>query len=150
MIKETSYELAKEIPSGSKIAIFKDSSVPMTLGLNMIKSGITDLEIVTVPTGGLLVDLLIGSGCVTSVETSGVSLGEAGPAPRFTEAIKNGSIFRDTKMPKLDPKFDRAMICGSPAMLKETSEILNEKGFIISAGLGRPGDYVIERAFVGE
>ena len=52
MIKETSYELAKEIPSGSKIAIFKDSSVPMTLGLNMIKSGITDLEIVTVPTGG--------------------------------------------------------------------------------------------------
>ena len=53
-------------------------------------------------------------------------------------------------MPPLDPKLDRAMICGSPAMLKETSEILDEKGFNISPGLGRPGDYVIERAFVGE
>ena len=102
MIKETSYELAKEIPSGSKIAIFKDSSVPMALGLNMIKSGIKDLEIVTVPTGGLLVDLLIGSGCVASIETSGVSLGEAGPAPCFTEAIKTGSItIKDSTCPAI-------------------------------------------------
>ena len=69
---------------------------------------------------------------------------------RLTTAVKNGSIFKDTMMPPLDPKLDRAMICGSPAMLKETSEILDEKGFNISPGLGRPGDYVIERAFVGE
>ena len=69
---------------------------------------------------------------------------------RLTTAIKNGSIFRDINLPTLDPKHDRAMICGSPAMLKETSEILDSKGFKISAGLGRPGDYVIERAFVGD
>ena len=69
---------------------------------------------------------------------------------RLTTAVKDGSIFKDTMMPPLDPTFDRAMICGSPAMLKETSEILNEKGFKISPGLGRAGDYVIERAFVGE
>jgi ferredoxin--NADP+ reductase len=69
---------------------------------------------------------------------------------RLTTAIKNGSIFKDINMPSLDPNHDRAMICGSPAMLKETSEILNDNGFKISEGLGRPGDYVIERAFVGE
>jgi ferredoxin--NADP+ reductase len=69
---------------------------------------------------------------------------------RLTTAIKNGSIFKDTNMPMLDPKYDRAMICGSPSMLKETAEILDKAGFNISTGLGRPGDYVIERAFVGE
>ncbi len=69
---------------------------------------------------------------------------------RLTTAIKKGTIFKDTNMPMLNPKDDRAMICGSPEMLKETSEILNERGFLISPGLGRTGDYVIERAFVGE
>ncbi len=69
---------------------------------------------------------------------------------RLTTAIKDGSIFRDTNLPTLDPKYDRAMICGSPAMLKETSEILEDNGFKVSAGLGKPGDYVIERAFVGD
>ncbi|OUW04686.1 MAG: ferredoxin--NADP(+) reductase [Betaproteobacteria bacterium TMED156] len=69
---------------------------------------------------------------------------------RLTTAIKNGTLFADTKLPQLDPEFDRAMICGSPEMLKETSQILDDKGFKVSAGLGRPGDYVIERAFVGE
>ena len=102
MITKTCLELAKKIPSGAKIAIFKDSSVPMTLGLNMIVSGIRDLDVVTVPTGGLLIDLLIGSGCVHSIETSGVSLGEAGPAPRFTEAVRNGSIeIKDSTCPAI-------------------------------------------------
>ena len=36
-------------------------------------------------------DLLIGAGCVAEVETSAVSLGEAGLAPRFTEARRNNS-----------------------------------------------------------
>jgi ferredoxin--NADP+ reductase len=40
------------------------------------------------------------------------------------------------------------MICGSPAMLKETAEMLDARGFVVSPGLGQPGDYVIERAFV--
>jgi ferredoxin--NADP+ reductase len=40
------------------------------------------------------------------------------------------------------------MICGSPAMLKETSEMLDHLGFKVSPSLGNPGDYVFERAFV--
>ena len=98
----TCQELAKKIPCNVKIAIFKDSSVPVELGLNIIDSGINNIELVTVPTGGLLIDMFIGAGCVKTLETSGVSLGEIGPAPRFTEAIKSGSIeIKDSTCPAI-------------------------------------------------
>jgi ferredoxin--NADP+ reductase len=67
---------------------------------------------------------------------------------RLTTAIESGQIFKDIGLPPLDPAVDRAMICGSPAMLKETSEMLDARGFKVSPSLGRPGDYVFERAFV--
>jgi ferredoxin--NADP+ reductase len=67
---------------------------------------------------------------------------------RLTTAIESGQLFADIGLPALDPAVDRAMICGSPAMLKETAEMLDARGFVVSPGLGQPGDYVIERAFV--
>ncbi|GEK73744.1 MULTISPECIES: ferredoxin--NADP reductase [Halomonas] len=67
---------------------------------------------------------------------------------RLTDHIRSGKLAEDTGLPPLDPKQDRAMICGSPAMLDETSALLDELGFNISPRLGEPGDYVIERAFV--
>jgi ferredoxin--NADP+ reductase len=48
---------------------------------------------------------------------------------RLTTAIETGQLFKDIGLPPLDPAVDRAMICGSPSMLKETSEMLNAKGF---------------------
>ena len=53
-----------------------------------------------------------------------------------------------TDLPPLDPAQDRAMICGSPGLLKDTCTLLNERGFSISPHIGEPGHYVIERAFV--
>lgn len=67
---------------------------------------------------------------------------------RLTTAIESGQLFLDIGLPPLDPAVDRAMICGSPSMLKETAEMLDARGFQVSPGLGQPGDYVIERAFV--
>ncbi|WVN42383.1 ferredoxin--NADP reductase [beta proteobacterium MWH-UniP1] len=67
---------------------------------------------------------------------------------RLTTAIETGQLFKDIGLPPLDPAVDRAMICGSPAMLKETSEMLDARGFKVSPSLGLPGDYVFERAFV--
>lgn len=67
---------------------------------------------------------------------------------RITELIENGKLFSDINLPELDPQLDRAMICGSPAMLEDISTLLNARGFKISPGVGQPGDYVIERAFV--
>lgn len=67
---------------------------------------------------------------------------------RLTTAIESGQLFQEIGLPPLDPKVDRGMICGSPAMLKETSEMLDQRGFKVSPSLGQPGDYVFERAFV--
>ena len=51
-------------------------------------------------------------------------------------------------LPPLDHNVDRAMICGSPAMLADCCEMLDGVGFEISPRIGVQGDYVIERAFV--
>ncbi len=67
---------------------------------------------------------------------------------RQTELILSGKLFDDLNEPPLDPATDRGMICGSPAMLKEISAMLNGFGFQISPHIGVAGDYVIERAFV--
>ncbi len=67
---------------------------------------------------------------------------------RITTLIESGKLFKEAGMPPLDPRTDRVMICGSPAMLKDLSTMLDARGFRISAGVGEPGDYVIERAFV--
>jgi ferredoxin--NADP+ reductase len=57
-------------------------------------------------------------------------------------------LFEDIGLPPLAPENDRAMICGSPQMLKDCEELLDSRGFTVSPRLGAPGDYVIERAFV--
>jgi ferredoxin--NADP+ reductase len=68
---------------------------------------------------------------------------------RITELLESDRICDDLGLPPLDPEQDRAMICGSMAMLKDISAALDERGFRISPNQGTPGDYVIERAFVG-
>ena len=66
---------------------------------------------------------------------------------RLTEAMKTGKITRDLGLPDFDIEQDRFMICGSPSMLKDTCNILNDMGFKEARG-GDMGHYVIERAFV--
>ncbi|MBX7229288.1 MAG: ferredoxin--NADP reductase [Burkholderiaceae bacterium] len=67
---------------------------------------------------------------------------------RIPELIKSGKLCADIGLPPLDPLNDRAMLCGSPNMLKDTRAVLNNLGFEVSEGIGQAGDYVIERAFV--
>ncbi len=67
---------------------------------------------------------------------------------RLTDLIESGKLFDDIGLPPLNPENDRAMICGSPQMLADTSALLDAKGFKVSHRIGEPGDYVIERAFV--
>ncbi|HSI24223.1 MAG TPA: ferredoxin--NADP reductase [Methylotenera sp.] len=67
---------------------------------------------------------------------------------RLTDLINSGKLFADIGLPPLDPNNDRAMICGSPQMLKDTEELLDARGFVVSPRVGTPGDYVIEKAFV--
>ncbi len=67
---------------------------------------------------------------------------------RITDLIETGKLCEDLGIPQLDPAQDRAMLCGSPAMLADISAMLDNRGFEVSPGVGQPGDYVIERAFV--
>lgn len=67
---------------------------------------------------------------------------------RITDLVESGKLFADIGLPALDPAHDRAMLCGSPAMLKDCCGMLDDRGFEVSRRIGEPGDYVIERAFV--
>ncbi len=66
--------------------------VAMTATRALIRRGITGLHLVTLPASSLQADLLIGAGAVATIETSAVSLGEFGPAPRFGAAVAAGSV----------------------------------------------------------
>jgi ferredoxin--NADP+ reductase len=67
---------------------------------------------------------------------------------RLPALIESGDLAHKVRLAALDPALDRVMLCGSPAMLRDTRAALDALGFVISPGLGQPGDYVIERAFV--
>jgi ferredoxin--NADP+ reductase len=67
---------------------------------------------------------------------------------RLDTVLASGRLAAAAGLPPLDPAHDRAMICGSPALLASLSVLLDARGFAISPRIGTPGDYVIERAFV--
>jgi len=67
---------------------------------------------------------------------------------RLDQLLADGTLCADIGLPLLDPANDRAMLCGSPAMLASLSQLLDSRGFVVSPRIGTPGDYVIERAFV--
>ena len=67
---------------------------------------------------------------------------------RITDLIENGKLFTDLGVPPLDPAVDRAMLCGSMAMIKDTAALLEKAGLTEGAN-NKPAEFVIERAFVG-
>ena len=54
----------------------------------LVRRGARGLRLLGVPVSGFATDLLIGAGCVAESQTSAVSLGEAGFAPRFSAAVR--------------------------------------------------------------
>jgi len=66
---------------------------------------------------------------------------------RLTDLMESGKLFSDLGLPAFDLEQDRFMLCGSPAMLKDLTAILDRHGFK-EARHGDLGHYVIERAFV--
>ena len=91
------------VPDGAKLVIAKDESgVAMAAALALIRRGVKNLHLVTVPVSGLETDMLIGAGCVAALETSAITLGEFGLAPCFSRAVKNGSIkIKDATCPAI-------------------------------------------------
>ena len=69
---------------------------------------------------------------------------------RFTDLIASGKLLADLGIdqPKFDPKHDRIMLCGSMAFIKDMAALCEEHG-LKEGSNAEPGDYVLERAFVG-
>ena len=98
------------IADGCLLAVPRESSgVPMAATRALIRRGVRHLHLVTLPTSTLQADLLIGAGCVETLETSAVSLGEFGAAPRFNAAVLAGTIrIKDATCPALHAQFQAA------------------------------------------
>ena len=96
-------DLAARIPDGSRVAVPPDySGCAMAVVRALIRRGARDLDLLGVPQLGFQGDMLIGAGCVASLESAALTLGEYGPAPRFTAAVKSARIrMRDSTCPAI-------------------------------------------------
>lgn len=67
---------------------------------------------------------------------------------RITTLLLDGTVFRDLGIDGMDPRHDRAMVCGSLGFNKDIKEIL--EGFDLNEGANSdPKEFVVEKAFVG-
>lgn len=66
---------------------------------------------------------------------------------RITDLIASGKLFTDIELPELEPQHDRVMICGSPALVRDTRELLVAKGFV-EGNHDAPAHFVFEKEFV--
>lgn len=65
---------------------------------------------------------------------------------RSTDLLASGKLCHDLNLSAFNPTTDRAMICGSPSLLKDLKRMFEERGFK-EGNTTTPGDFVIERAF---
>ena len=96
-------QLVARIHDGDRVALGADySGCAMAAVRALIAGPVSGLRLVGVPQMGFQADMLIGAGKVASVETAAVTLGELGPAPCFSRAVKSGALeIRDATCPAL-------------------------------------------------
>ncbi len=91
------------ITDGCLLAVPRDQAgVAMAATRALISRHVKRLHLVALPASTLQADLLIGAGCIETLETSAVSLGEHGPAPRFVKAMTGGALrMKDATCPAI-------------------------------------------------
>lgn len=82
------------VKKGSSLGLSADllENEPMGFLRELVRRGIKDLKVVTLPGGGMGIDFLIGAGATGEYETCFCSLGEYGQAPNFQRALRLHSI----------------------------------------------------------
>ncbi len=93
---------------------------------------------------------LMGEGFADKIRYYPTTTREESPKMgRITNLLKDGTLFADLGMEGgINPKTDRAMVCGSLAFNLDIKEILEEFGLREGAN-SEPKEFVIEKAFVG-
>ncbi len=110
MTYSSTSDLVSQIHARALIALPAEYSfVPMEVVRGLIATKVEGLHLLCVPIGGLATDMLIGAGCIDTLEAAAVSLGEAGPAPRFSEAVVARAItMKDATCPAIHSSLQAA------------------------------------------
>jgi glutaconate CoA-transferase, subunit A len=141
-------ELASQVPDGAKLVVAKDESgVAMAAAFALAARGVKGLHLVTVPVSGLETDVLIGAGCVDTLETSAITLAEFGTAPCFSRAVKSGAIkLKDATCPAIYAGLQAAQK-GLPFMplrgILETDVLANRPDWKVIDNPFAPGDRIV-------
>lgn len=86
-------EAVSLVRSGDTVAIGGSLEMsPMASIRELIRSGVRDLHLVCSGSAAIGADLLIGAGCVRSIELSHMMLGEFGFAPHFRRSAEKGEV----------------------------------------------------------
>lgn len=87
-------EVRRWVRSGMRVGIGGGPVMitPTAFLREVIRSGARDLHLVAASTGGFGIDLLVGAGCVASVEFAQIVLNEFGPAPNFRRWAEQGRL----------------------------------------------------------
>lgn len=86
-------EAAALIHHGDTVAISGSMEMsPMALLRELIRSGASGLHLLCSGSAAINADLLIGAGCVETVEASQIILGEFGFAPHYRRAVEEGRL----------------------------------------------------------
>jgi len=91
---------------------------------------------------------LIGEGFADKLRYYPTTTREDSPTMgRITDLMRSGQCYTDLGVPCLDPKTDRAMVCGNLAFNLEIKAMLEGYGLEEGAN-SRPAQYVVEKAFL--
>lgn len=86
-------DMARRVSDHASIALAPDySGCSLALVRALIARDARGLHLIGCPQLGLQADLLIAAGCVKSIETAAIGLGEHGQAPAFARAYREASI----------------------------------------------------------
>lgn len=66
---------------------------------------------------------------------------------RIPDLIDNGKLCNDLGIAPFDLATDRVMLCGNPQMLIDLRKLFSSRGYTEGSS-GKPGDFVVEKAFV--
>ena len=89
----TAAQAAALIEDGTHLGVGAGMTMnPMPVVREIIKKGIRGLTLTPVLTGGYVADLLIGAGCVETVQFPQIVLDEFGLAPNFRRKVERGQL----------------------------------------------------------